>query len=163
VAVESLPDLAVLLTGCIDAQAIQSALQAHTQTLPQGMFEKNRQWIDSVYANTTVETILAAMESHGEPDAKTALREIVGKSPTSVKVALRLLQEARIADDLRICLQREYDAALTFIRNHDFVEGVRAAVVDKDRAPHWSPASLADVTPQNIDLYFRTSPDTALF
>jgi enoyl-CoA hydratase len=163
VAVESLPDLAVLLTGCIDAQAIQSALQAHAQTLPQGMFEKNRQWIDSVYASTTLETILAAMELRDEPEAKSALREIAGKSPTSVKVALRLLLEARVSDDLRTCLQREYDAALTIIRNHDFVEGVRAAVVDKDRTPDWSPATLADVTSQSVDVYFRISPDTAIF
>ena len=163
VAVDSLPDVAVLLTACTDAQAIRSALQAHEQTVPSGVFQTGRPWIDSVYANTTIETILAAMESHDEPEAKSASREIAGKSPTSVKVALRLLQEARVSDDLRICLQKEYDAALTFIRNHDFVEGVRAAVVDKDRTPHWSPATLADVTSENVEAYFRTSPKTALF
>ena len=163
VAVETLPDLAVLLAECTDAEAIQSALQGHAQTLASGVFETGRHWINSVYANTTVETILAALESRDEPEAKSALREIVGKSPTSLKVTLRLLQEAGISDGLKICLQREYDAALTCIRNHDFVEGVRAAVVDKDRTPHWSPATLADVTQQNVDVYFRTSPDAALF
>ncbi len=49
---------------------------------------------------------------------------------------------------------REYGAALEIFINHDFPEGIRAAVIDKDKSPKWSPATLEDVTPAMIDAYF---------
>ena len=163
VSVESLPALAAALADCTDSGTIRSTLQARAQTLPAGTLETAQYWIESVYANPTVEAIIDSLNACEEPEAKSVMREIAGKSPTSLKVTLRLLQEARLSDNLEACLQREYTAALTCIRNHDFVEGVRAAVVDKDRMPRWSPATLAEVTPQSVDAYFRTSPDNVLF
>jgi enoyl-CoA hydratase len=49
---------------------------------------------------------------------------------------------------------REYRAALEVFRSDDFREGVRAAVIDKDRNPKWSPAAIEDVTPEMIAPYF---------
>ena len=76
------------------------------------------------------------------------------KSPTSLKVALRLLRAARHSKSLDECLIREYAAALEVFVSRDFPEGIRAAVIDKDRAPKWSPATVAEVTSGMVDAYF---------
>jgi len=65
-----------------------------------------------------------------------------------------LLRLARGASSLEECLVREYRAALEVFRSDDFREGVRAAVIDKDRNPKWSPARIEDVTPEMIAPYF---------
>jgi enoyl-CoA hydratase len=69
-------------------------------------------------------------------------------------VALRLLRLARGSASLEECLIREYRAALEVFRSDDFREGVRAAVIDKDRNPRWSPAAVEDVTPAITAAYF---------
>ena len=61
---------------------------------------------------------------------------------------------ARASASLEQCLVREYRAALEVFNSDDFREGVRAAVIDKDRNPRWSPARIADVTPEIIAPYF---------
>ena len=70
------------------------------------------------------------------------------------KLALRLLRMARHSPSLEACLAREYTAALKVFAGHDFPEGIRAAVIDKDRLPRWSPARIEDVAKETIDAYF---------
>jgi enoyl-CoA hydratase len=163
VATEALPEIARSLVDCPDAQAIDALLRRHQTTIAPGPLAAARSWIDNVYAHPTVELILAAVQERCEPEAQSAQQDLAGKSPTSLKVALRLLLSARTGSDLKASLQREYDAARICIRSADFVEGVRAAIVDKDRKPRWSPATLTEVTPEAVDLYFQASPETALF
>jgi enoyl-CoA hydratase len=163
VAAEGLPDLVKSLAGCDDSVAITAVLREHAQAIAPAPLGAARSWIDPAYAHTTVEAILAALRGCPQAEAQAAAQELAGKSPTSLKVALRLLQEARAGGNLDDCLQREYIAARAAIRSHDFVEGVRAAVVDKDRHPRWSPSALADVTEEMVDRYFRASPESALF
>jgi enoyl-CoA hydratase len=160
---ESLPDLAQSLADCTNAEAIQAQLQDRKLAMAPGPLGVARSWIDIVYAQPTVEAIIAALHIRAEPEAQSAYRDLMSKSPTSLKVALRLLQEARGGSDLETCLQREYTAALACIRSHDFVEGVRAAVVDKDRQPRWLPSNPSEVTSEMVDCYFRSSPETVLF
>jgi enoyl-CoA hydratase len=69
-------------------------------------------------------------------------------------VTLKLLRLARTSSSLEACLVREYRAALEVFRSDDFREGVRAAVIDKDRNPTWSPPKIEDVTPAMIAPYF---------
>ncbi len=75
------------------------------------------------------------------------------KSPTSLKLTLRAIREGR---DLSFedCLARELALSVRCLDDPDFYEGVRAVILDKDNAPKWSPASLADVKPEAIDRYF---------
>jgi enoyl-CoA hydratase/isomerase-like protein len=64
------------------------------------------------------------------------------------------LRMARNAASLEECLVREYRAALEVFRSDDFREGVRAAVIDKDRNPKWSPPRIEDVAPEILTPYF---------
>ncbi len=52
-------------------------------------------------------------------------------------------------------LDEEFRVSLASLKSHDLVEGIRAQVVDKDRNPQWSPATLADVTTADVDAYFQ--------
>ena len=73
-------------------------------------------------------------------------------------IVAALREEMRLARDtasLEECLVREYRAALEVFRSDDFREGVRAAVIDKDRNPRWSPPRVEDVTPEMLAPYFK--------
>ncbi|MCV7182797.1 enoyl-CoA hydratase/isomerase family protein, partial [Mycolicibacterium murale] len=69
-------------------------------------------------------------------------------------VTLESLRRAAELDTLEDVLRQEYRVSCASLRSHDFVEGIRAQVVDKDRNPKWSPASLAAVTPADVEAYF---------
>ncbi|HEX2265199.1 MAG TPA: enoyl-CoA hydratase/isomerase family protein, partial [Solirubrobacterales bacterium] len=88
----------------------------------------------------------AALERDGSELADRALRAMVAASPTGLKLTLRLLRLGRSSRTLEECLVREYRAACRALRGHDFYEGIRAAVIDKDKRPRWSPARLEDVS-----------------
>ena len=78
------------------------------------------------------------------------------KSPTSLKVTLRNLRDARSFRQLEDCLRQDYRIALACIEGHDFIEGVRAAVIDKDMSPKWSPPEIELVTPELVNRHFRS-------
>ena len=76
------------------------------------------------------------------------------KSPRSLHVTLRLLRLGRRATRLEDCLEREFAATDAVLANPDFYEGVRAAVIDKDRNPRWQPATLDAVSEADIAAFF---------
>jgi enoyl-CoA hydratase len=110
-------------------------------------------WIDAAYAADAVEEILERLHARPEEGAARAAEAIAAKSPTSLKVALRSLRQARELTTLEECLVRELPTSCAFLDGHDFMEGIRAAVVDKDRNPRWSPSTLEDVSPEAVDRY----------
>jgi enoyl-CoA hydratase len=77
-------------------------------------------------------------------------------------VALKLLRGARASKSLQECLAREYRAALQVFDSAEFIEGVRAAIIDKDRQPKWQPSRIEDVTPEIVDRYFTPRPGDQL-
>ena len=110
--------------------------------------------IDGWFAHDSMEDIVAALRADGSELARSTLKTLGEKSPRGIVVTLKLLRLARKARTLEECLVREYRAALEVFRSDDFREGVRAAVIDKDRNPKWSPARIEDVTPQMLTPYF---------
>jgi len=110
--------------------------------------------IDAWFAHDRMEEIVDSLERDGSELAQATLRTLSEKSPRGMVVTLKLLRLARNASSLEECLVREYRAALEVFRSDDFREGVRAAVIDKDRNPKWSPARIEDVTPAMISPYF---------
>lgn len=81
------------------------------------------------------------------------LQDLARCSPISLKVTHQHVRQAR-ALDLAAILVRDYRLASRFMEGHDFYEGVRAALIDRDRAPKWQPASLAEVSDAMVDAYF---------
>lgn len=109
--------------------------------------------IDSLFGFDRMEDIFAALKRDGSEFAVATLKTLNEKSPRGMVVTLKLLRLARSASSLEECLVREYRAALEVFRSDDFREGVRAAVIDKDRNPSWSPPRIEDVTPQMLAPY----------
>jgi enoyl-CoA hydratase len=110
--------------------------------------------IDVWFAHDRMEDIVAALQRDNSELAQATLKTLVEKSPRGMVVALKLLRLARVSSSLEECLVREYRAALEVFASDDFREGVRAAVIDKDRNPRWSPVRLEDVTPEMVAPYF---------
>jgi enoyl-CoA hydratase len=110
--------------------------------------------IDRWFAHDRMEDIIAALQRDGSELAQATLKTLNEKSPRGMVVALKLLRLARASSSLEECLVREYCAALEVFASDDFREGVRAAVIDKDRNPRWSPSRIEDVTPEMVAPYF---------
>jgi enoyl-CoA hydratase len=110
--------------------------------------------IDAWFAHDRMEDIVAALQRDGSELALSTLKTLNEKSPRGMVVTLKLLRLARTSSSLEQCLTREYRAALQVFASDDFREGVRAAVIDKDRNPRWSPARIEDVTPEMLAPYF---------
>ena len=113
-----------------------------------------REAIDRLFAYDTMEEIVDALDNDASDFGRATRDVLQTKSPTSMVVTLKLLRQARQSASLEECLKREYIAALQVFVSDDFREGVRAAVIDKDRNPIWSPSRLAEVTPQIVARYF---------
>ncbi len=111
--------------------------------------------IDRCFAFDSVEQILAALEADGSEFAVQTLEAMATKSPTALKVALAQLRRAGglSFDD---CMIMEYRLSQAFMAGSDFYEGIRALLVDKDKRPAWSPATLASVTDQIVERNFES-------
>jgi enoyl-CoA hydratase len=109
--------------------------------------------IDRWFAHERMQDIIAALQQDGSELASATLKTLNEKSPRGMVVTLKLLRLARGASSLEECLVREYRAALQVFASDDFREGVRAAVIDKDRNPRWSPPRIEDVTPEMLAPY----------
>jgi enoyl-CoA hydratase len=149
VASGQLPALANELIACDSKQAVEACILSHALAPEEGWMERSKDRIHSCYSHDTVEEILEAL---GDGPTAEALR---ANSPTLLKVTLRALRKGRKLADLEACLQMEYQIGLVCFAGHDFPEGVRAAIVDKDRNPKWIPSRLEDVTPELVDSHFQ--------
>ena len=95
--------------------------------------------IDTYFSKPTVEAILHGLASSPHAWCQEVLAVMQTKSPTSLKVTLHALQQGKeLAFDA--CMQMEYRLAYRFLQAHDFAEGIRAVIIDKDQAPHWRPS-----------------------
>jgi enoyl-CoA hydratase len=118
--------------------------------------------IDRLFVNDDVEQIVAALEQDNSDFAREARKAIMSKSPRGLKLTLKLLRLGRTSQSLKESLVREYRAVCEAYTTHDFVEGIRAAIIDKDRNPKWSPSRLEDVTSQMIEKYLAPGGSSEL-
>ncbi len=147
---------------CDDDGDVVAMLKRHAAPAGNAPVAAQRDTIDRLFAHDSMDEIVKALENENTEFSRATLDILKTKSPTSMVVALKLLRQARASSSLKECLQREYIAALQVFVSHDFREGVRAAVIDKDRNPKWQPARLDDVTPEIVARYFDASSHAEL-
>ena len=114
--------------------------------------------IDRLFAFDTVEDIFAALEADGSDWALAQLATLKTKSPQSLKVTLRQLRLGASHESFADNMALEYRLGGRVVRTHDFQEGVRAVVVDKDNTPNWSPADLSGISEAELDRLFAPLP-----
>lgn len=147
---DRLPDL----LADLESEAVDAVLARHSSDAGQSSLGRLRPEIDRALGFDTVEEIRAALQGSRADWARQALAAIEGKSPTALKLALAALRRARSLPDLRACLDMEYRVVCRLFAGHDFIEGIRAAVIDKDRSPRWRPARLEEVSAAAVESYF---------
>jgi len=140
-------DFDALLETLAAGENIDAAIRAFRAKPPAAALDRQR--IASLFAASSVEVVLERLARDGSDFARTAADAIRANAPTSLKLAFQLLRRGA-GLTLPQCLQQEYDAAVQLFARPDLAEGVRAAVIDKDRNPQWQPAALAAVTDADI-------------
>ena len=144
----------------IVADGVSPALRAYAEEPPSSELGAQREWIDDCFAGETISDIITALRSHDEGSAHDAADLISTRSPIALAVTLASVRRAADYTNLEEALIAEYRVSCAAVRSHDLVEGIRAQVVDKDRNPKWSPASLAAVTDEDVAAYFQpANPD----
>jgi enoyl-CoA hydratase len=142
--IERLADLPAAADVCAALQSLRSPPTG-------GDLKQNATLFEMRDAYPDVETLLDRLSASAFDFDRAAAKEIVRNSPTSLKATLALLRRAARAQRLEACLVNEYRVACSLLDGHDLYEGIRAAIVDKDKAPKWSPATLADVSDAAIE------------
>jgi enoyl-CoA hydratase len=137
---------------------VEAILRAASIEPPPGRIVGNYAIIDRCFASDRLEDIIAALEADGSEWAIRELATLRAKSPTACKVSLRLLVESpkqfHFLDEMRL----EYGIVVRMFRHPDFIEGVRALLIDKDNAPKWTPPTPEEVTDAMIDRLFEPLP-----
>ena len=125
---------------------------------PEAKIEANLPQITKLFASDRLEDVIAALEADESEWAQSELATLRTKSPLSCKVSLRMLVEGRDRASFAEEMREEYALAGRVVRTHDFREGVRALLVDKDNSPQWDPPAPEEVSDEMLDVLFAPLP-----
>jgi enoyl-CoA hydratase len=125
---------------------------------PDAAIEANLPAITKLFASDRLEDVIAALDADESEWAQRERDTLGTKSPLSCKVSLRLLAEGAARSSFADEMRAEYALAGRVVRTHDFREGVRALLIDKDNTPQWDPPSPDEVTDTMLDELFAPLP-----
>ncbi|MEJ0025922.1 MAG: enoyl-CoA hydratase/isomerase family protein [Rhizomicrobium sp.] len=143
-----------LLVSLAEGREIDIALRDATDGVPDAYLTAHRAKIDAMFGAASVEDILAALDADHTDWADDTAKTIRAKSPTATKLAFRQIRKGRDLSSFDDGMRMEFRMVNRVIAGRDFYEGVRATIIDKDGAPNWRPATLAEVSDADIDAYF---------
>ena len=142
-----------------EPQRIDEILAGAGVAPPPAKIEADLETIDRLFASEEYEEILDALAEDGSEWALNILATLRTKSPQACKVSLRLLYDGARVQDFAHEMRQEYAVAARVVQRNDFVEGVRALLIDKDNAPRWTPDTPEGVSHHLIDTIFAPMPD----
>jgi enoyl-CoA hydratase len=154
-------ELTEALTG---TQSVDAVLNHFSERLGTGPLGTRREAIDRLFVGNRVEDIIAALDQEAisrSPDAGFAgatAAVIRGKSPLSLKIALAQLRRGKDWSFTE-CMKAEFRIVSRIVHGHDFYEGVRAVIIDKDLAARWDPPTLAKVSDEDVERHFGPIPN----
>jgi enoyl-CoA hydratase len=150
-------DFPALIEDLASGEDADQAVAGWTMAAEPAPIEPLRPLIATAFAGDSVEDILARLDAAAAPGPELAAT-IRAKSPTSLKIALEQMRRGG-ALSFEEAMRTEYRVVTRVARGHDFYEGVRALIIDKDNAPRWAPAALDAVTPADIERHFAPLDD----
>ena len=155
-------NIAALKQALLKGDNIDAVLARLSQPAPKASWHEHAEIINRCFAKTSVTDICIALKM-ADDDWATAQAEVLRtRSPLSLSVSLRQLRLGRAMTSFEDVMQMEYGIACRITRSHDFSEGVRAVVEDKDNAPRWSPPTISGVTPVMVERMFIRDDALAL-
>ena len=141
-----------------EPQAIEAILDELSAPPPEARVLAHKDAIDRLFASDKLEEVFAALEADGGAWATQQLETLKTKSPQTMKVSLKLLLDGKAMKTFEDEMRQEFAVASRVCQRHDFLEGVRAVIVDKDNAPKWNPATPEGVSEHMIDQIFAPLP-----
>ena len=141
------------------AEGPQAVLDALAAPAPEAAILAHRAEIDRLFASDRLEDIFAALAADPSDFARETLATLNTKSPQTMKVSLKLLLDGKAMPTFEDEMRQEYAVGGRVVQRHDFLEGVRAVIVDKDNAPKWNPPTPEGVSDHLIDQIFAPLPD----
>lgn len=141
-----------------DPERIEGILGQLSAKPPEARILENLANINRLFASDRYEDILLALEEDGSEWAQKELATLSTKSPQTCKVALRQLATGARFQSFAENMRQEFRIASRVLVRHDFIEGVRAVIIDKDNAPKWNPSAPEGVTDALLDEIFAPLP-----
>jgi enoyl-CoA hydratase len=142
-----------------DPTAIETTLDALSTAAPEPALLAHAAAIERLFASDRLEDVFAALKADGGAFARATLATLRAKSPQAMKLSLKLLLDGSSTATFEDEMAREFAVAARVVQRHDFAEGVRAVIVDKDNAPRWNPATADGVSGHVIDQIFAPLPE----
>lgn len=146
--------LSELETALADNDSVEAALDAVSVAAAPSKLMEKADLIDEIFSAGSVEEIMARLDASDDPWSQKTAEGIRAKSPTSVFLAFEQMRRGKELD-FNGCMRLEYRIVTRILEGHDFFEGVRALLVDKDQAPKWQPDRLEDVDTEALSAYFE--------
>ena len=146
-----------LKSALVSGDRIEDGLGVLTVDPGPSPLEEHREKLDRLFGFNSIEAIMAALETGGGW-ARAQAAILARKCPATLKVALRLIREGARRTSFAEEMAVEYRLAVRMTRRHDFIDGVRAVIVDKDNTPRWEPPTLGGVTDELLDELFAPLP-----
>lgn len=155
---QRLYELEMLLSRCTSDGEVQALLNKFNEPPEEFSLAPNIKHINYCFAASTVEEIIERLEKVQNDWSVKTLKTLSQMCPGSLKITMRALQRGAQLE-LPQCLKMEYRLASRATCNHDFPEGVRALLIDKDNNPQWKHKSLAEIEDDYVEEYFKKLPD----
>lgn len=141
-----------------DPRKIDDTLKKYRADAGKAPLVSFEQDLNRLFVGDSVEQIFEFLEADSSDWGKAQLATMKTKSPQTLKVAFRQLEAGAVMTDFADNMAMEHRIGARVVQKHDFIEGVRAVIIDKDNAPKWDPAKLEDVTDAMLDEIFAPLP-----
>lgn len=147
------------LLSALEEADVGGVIREFAEPAPDGLITQQSDEVEAAFDGPTVEAIVARLRAIGDADARALADAIDVKSPLALAAALESIRRGRTLSSLRQALVQEYRTSRHAATTFDFVEGIRAQLVDKDRSPSWNPPTHGSVTRDQVLAYFEQPTD----
>lgn len=141
------------------ASQVDTIIKDHAGQPPASELAQQSETIQRAFRFDTVEEIIAELERMDNDWARKRLAELATKSPLSLKLTLAAIRNARKLSSLEEALNVEYRLCVRLFEHGEFLEGVRALIVDKDRKPDWRPPRVEEVRREQVEEWLSPLPE----